>query len=39
MNILVYGNCQTNQLVYGLTLILQGQASIQGLNINDPTIK
>jgi hypothetical protein len=39
MNILIYGNCQTNQLVQGLTLALLGQAGVQGLDVNDPAVK
>lgn len=30
----MYGNCQTNQLVYGLTLALNGIAQVQGIDTN-----
>jgi hypothetical protein len=39
MNILVYANCQTNQLVYGLMLALAGKANVHGIDMNHPEHK
>jgi hypothetical protein len=36
MNILVYANCQNNQLVIGLTFALFGRATVAGIDINHP---
>lgn len=36
MNILIYGNCQTNQLITALQYLLLGQINILGIDINNP---
>ncbi len=36
MNILIYGNCQINQLLTGLKCVLLGQANILAIDINSP---
>lgn len=36
MNILVYANCQTNQIGMTLSLMLRGKAQIVGIDINNP---
>ena len=39
MNILIYANCQVNQLVTGLKLALLGKANVMGIDINNPNAK
>jgi hypothetical protein len=36
MNILVYGNCQANQLITGLKYVLLEQANLLSIDINNP---
>lgn len=39
MNILVYGNCQVNQLVNGLMFALVKKANVFGIDVNHPEAK